>query len=1136
MAQSIGRGLFGSLRARVNHELRNLFRENSTLREARYSLPRRMLGYLLVNRSIGQFLTVYALLLLAALVVEWAANRYVPEWLPGYYGTGERDFLKDVASYLIAAQIGILAIVSVAVGVVTLLSERNDGSSVNTDIRLYYFESYSYELAISGVALLVVLTLQLFWPFQHLLHMAGLGGRDYAFKLALTGLHALWFTFNLFLFLQFITTTLRFVEPSTRERLRERYSANEVIPRDVERRLMRALYYTAPTQMFGKNALSEGPNIAFGYSMGLGDAPTPEVTTVFKGAWRLYDVRFGPLLWILQRWRGRVRSGPRGRQRFGQPAWNGQLSVVANFDDVLSGRSEWVLRRDGVPLGSFEKWGIRRCFRFARARSREADMPVPENFLEQLVDKVVSQIDQAAVTGFRAALAEVIQFHRFILAAQNTRDDAGNAFNLAEVGDFFTRPDAEWVDQYRRAFSAAADKIGSDTSFMNRLGTAAARLIPDDAVNFSPRVLQGLLILGIYEVIALEDWVTKRAVLGPRNAEIGASTTLSGSDKRAYEDTLVSFVGSWEAVLQTLIASFGLERRPVSAGSAERWRVFAPSFPVLQTHLHNTAYFFAASVWNDDPLGADRFRDLLLRWVQPFYANLQSSYVFSNTFLFTPDLIGQDWPHVQAYAARHVRFPQEHVQSGPVSGILLWELHADVICVSGLVALHWHATRQQPSETASRAARLMLNRELLPSEGSTLTEMQQKTTFRLLFEFSIRYALNPRFAEARYSATMDGLVRYLTNLASPRMVSGRIYGGFGIEGVDTLRTVLLGAMAATLPGEGDGGVAALMDDLKSDTLFEQDKAARTFIWTMQQMAQSVEAAQGTDAYVKAARVINPEVDIPAATERLRGILGVPISVFETLRKDRLRNAPLDESRMETVRRHITEAVLAQGPSITCFQGYPIRRQEFGDIATTEHEFGQIDKGSFVTPEMSDLTFSDLPPLFVQASRDYLTDLVWRGLYHRPKRVATIDVSRGREPFWHRVIEEAAGVSPSPIVFIPYDGLGEDISQAAMRLSGSALSGFDVSHVSGMPSGGGAGYLGTINGVHVYTSSIMKNEAVLCSSQIIRGIDYGVVHGEVDIVDFWFLDAEDLTRSHVMLRFAQKSEWADSAVVEFRITG
>jgi hypothetical protein len=959
MGQSLGRGLFGSLRGQVKHDIRDLARDNRTLRQARYSVPRRWLGSLIVNRSITQFLALYALVLLVALLCEWAGNRYAPSLLPGYVGQAPRDFLKDIGSYLIAAQIGILAIVSVAVGVVTLLSERNDGSSVNTDIRLYYVESYSYELAISGIALLVVLTFQLFWPSQHVLHVLGLGGRDYSFKLALASLHALWFTFNLFLFLQFIMTTLRFVEPSTRERLRERFSANEVIPRDARRRIMRALYYTAPQQMFGKDALSEGPNIGFGHGLGLGDAPAPEITTVFSHPMRLVDVRLKPLRWVLRRWQRRVRKGPRNRERYGQPAWNGQLTISANFDEVYDGRLEWVLRREGVALTVLEKWIIRRCFRFKRVPSREQDMPTPENFLEQLIDKVVKQTEESAGTEFRAALAEAIQYHQFILAAQNTRDDAGNAFNLAEVGDFFTRPEAEWIRQYRRAFVAAADKIGSDTFFIDRLSSLAARLVPDDALNFSPRVLQSLLDVGIHEIIALEDWITKRAVIGEPTAEAGASMALSGSDKRAYETTLIGFVGGWEAVLQTLIHSYGIERRPGTEPSDQPWRKFRASFPVLQRHMHNAAYFFAASVWNDDALGADRLRDLLLRWVEPFYGNLQSSYLFSNTLLFTPDLVVQVWSDVQAYVTHHVQFQQEHIQPGPLSGVLLWELHGDVVCISGLVALHWYATGQQPSETAAQAAAATLNRELRSSDGSTLTQMTPKTTFRLLFDFSIRYALNPRFAEARYSATMDGLVQYLTALASPRMVSGRIYGGFGIEGVDTLRLALLGAMAANLPAQGDDGVAALIEDLKGDPLFETDKTVQTFIWSMQQIVQLLYDAQLTEVYGKAARVFKSDIDLPPATERLRAMFAATVTTFETLRKDRLRAAPLDESRMDVVRRRMTEAVLASGPAVACFQVYSIRQRRADQIVPTEFEFGTMDKGIFTNPVMSSLDFNDL---------------------------------------------------------------------------------------------------------------------------------------------------------------------------------
>ena len=337
MAQ-VGRGLLGSLRAQVQHEIRGLARENRVLRRARYSFPRRLIGRFVVGRSVWQFLCLYGVVLALSLVLEWLGNRYFPGWLPGYARSELRDYLKDVGSYLIAAQIGILAIVSVAVGVVTLLSDRSDGSSVNTDIRLYYVESYSYELAVSGVALLVILTLQLFWPLQHLLHIAGLGGKDYTFKLYLGAFHATWFTFNLALFLQFITTTLRFVEPSARETLRERYCANVVIPRDAKARVMRALYITAPTRIFGKEALEEGPNFAFGHHLSLGERPVVEIETVFADPRRLEDVWLRPLEWVMRRWQGRARKLPRKKGGFGRPVWSGQLAIAATFEGVEQGR------------------------------------------------------------------------------------------------------------------------------------------------------------------------------------------------------------------------------------------------------------------------------------------------------------------------------------------------------------------------------------------------------------------------------------------------------------------------------------------------------------------------------------------------------------------------------------------------------------------------------------------------------------------------------------------------------------------------------------------------------------------------------------------------------------------------------
>jgi hypothetical protein len=364
MVQTIGRGIFGSLRARVNHEIATLFRENQTLRRAKYSMRRRILRKLVVGNPIENLLLAYAVTLALVVIAEWAGNRFAPCILLGFQGPSLKGFMKDVGSYLIAAQVGILAIVSVAVAVVTLLSDRA-GASINTDIRLYYRESYSYEVATSGVALLIVLVIQLFWPLQLLLHRVGLGGPDLSFKLLLTAVHAAWFCFNAILFLQFITTTLRFVEPSARERLRERYVANEIVPDDVAKRLLRAFYLTAPEQLIGKDAMERGPRVEFGRMSFAAENPVPEITDAFPRDLVLRDVWLRPVEWVLQHWHKRAQSTGNSRLFMGKPHWDGGLYFLPDFEGALVGQQAWVTSDQTSTLTSVERWIVRRAFRFS---------------------------------------------------------------------------------------------------------------------------------------------------------------------------------------------------------------------------------------------------------------------------------------------------------------------------------------------------------------------------------------------------------------------------------------------------------------------------------------------------------------------------------------------------------------------------------------------------------------------------------------------------------------------------------------------------------------------------------------------------------------------------------------------------
>jgi hypothetical protein len=84
MTEPLGSGLCGSLNARVDHDIRELARENLALRRASYPWGRRVLRATVVRRSVAQFLLLYTAVLAIALLAEWLVGRYMPCWLPRY--------------------------------------------------------------------------------------------------------------------------------------------------------------------------------------------------------------------------------------------------------------------------------------------------------------------------------------------------------------------------------------------------------------------------------------------------------------------------------------------------------------------------------------------------------------------------------------------------------------------------------------------------------------------------------------------------------------------------------------------------------------------------------------------------------------------------------------------------------------------------------------------------------------------------------------------------------------------------------------------------------------------------------------------------------------------------------------------
>lgn len=1137
MEDPLGRGPLGSLRARARHELAELIRDNKVLRCARYPLLQRLVRGLVGGRSIITFLGVYLAIDVLAVSAEWAVNAYALCVLPGWKGTHLADFLTSVASYFIAAQVGILAIVSVAVAVVTLLSQRDDGASSRTDVRLYYVESFAYEVATSGVALLVVLSLQLFWPLQHIEHALGYGSADLSFKLDLTVLHAGWLTLNYLLFFQFITTTLRFVEPHARARMRERYSATVVIPRDITRRLLNALYLNAPLQLIGKDALSRGATVTFGHGAVFMKKATPEITTKFRGPSHLRDVWLRPVGYVLRRWHRRSPSAKQP-QTFVRQDRFGKLAVTASFDGEYDGIEAWLIRDGGAPLSVWERLVLRHSFRFSPTDERERDLPSPDNFIEELSDKVIYQIGKSAITGFKSALDDLVHYHRFLLDAQATRDNKGKPLNFAQIGGVWERPDQRWIRQYRRIFEAAAEKIGSDPQFIIFLGSLAAQLFPKDAVIESDEVIKTILELGTQEVVVLEAWVTAHTVSLPVSGQPdGPASNLPGSDSRAYQQVLLNFVGSWETALKLAPITYRWKDAERLAPD-EHWAALARSWAFIERHLHNSAYFFALAVWNGDEMGADRYRDLLLRWLNPFHAEVQKLYEFRNEALVTPAITSTEWARTEALVRVFRRFPiPQSISPRVVFGLILRGAHEDAIIISTAVVLGWFANRQQSSDIGARAAVLLLDREMLPGEGSNLASTSTvPSIFRSVFSLIVRRAISPEVGGADYAGVLDGLVRDLEAMSTRRMVPGRIYSGWGSDGVDSLAPELLAILAAHMPDSGDDGVLEWLSWFANqDALVaEGDTCLRQLIWSLQIRTKTLADGLDRQAFERSVHAFGPEIDVEDRRIRLAAILSGAVDALQNARLTRLRAMPPDRNKLAQVRDRIADALINSGPDIYCFQGFKVERST--TLASNPHEkvFREFDKGQFVTPAMSSADFNELVPLIVDIARQHLAGLVFGEFGCRPMEALKIDVSDSLEPYWRAVIDKARTIGEKPTVLVPHDEIGEEFFKCVCGLKSVLPTDIRVESLPNMPSGGGAGYLGTMEGVHVYETGVQAGTSILYSGACLRRITYEAVSADGEIAGVEFVEGENLEKSEIKLEFAQILEWSDEPIVRFEL--
>ena len=1126
MTKPLGRGLLQSLRARVDFDVRDLIRENKALGHQRRGRARRLLSVWIVGKPIAGLLAAYISFIAALILAEGAIQHFAPSFFPT---NADVAFTKDFAGFLLTAQVALLTVLTVAIAVVTLLKSNDDGTSINPEIRMYYAESYSFELAASSILLSGAIVVQLFWPIEPLFPFIA-DGVSSVFRVCVTAFHAGWLVLNLYLLLHFINTSLEFVDPLSLARLRKTYSANEIIPGDVKRRLLFNYFANAPILFLGADAAKAGPHVTFGMGRPVADDPVSEISLKFSRQTRLVDVWLLPLSWAIRRWHLRVRAAHPPQDQFGERHWPGGLAVMTDFRTMHDDQFDLVLRTGDVPLDRLERWLIKLSFRFAKVDRREENLPRPTDFIEGLISKMVAQIEAGRPKAFEDAFNSAIDFHRFALEAQNAHDETGARVNLAEISDgFFGRPDFDWIREYRRAYSAATDKMTADGVFADRMSALVVRLWPRDPTSFPPTVLTNILELGRIQVATFEAWVTKRAVVA--TPDEAATPDLAGSDLRAYADALVQFVSSWETLEQLVVSTFDI-RRAGREGDDAYWQSAGSSWPVLRTHMRNTAWFLAAGVWNEDLAGSARFRDLLVRWTQVFYPHMQNMFPFRDALMLTPDVLNGTWPDAEAAARRTLMFSRGPIAARTVFGLVLREAHLDAITIAGAVLLHWYATKQQPSSATAQTALLTLRRQVEAGAGSTLIQPagNEKSVYRLVFDLLIREALHSPFEDATYSGYLDGLIRLLNGMATPRMIPGRIYGGFVLDGFQTLTPEFLAILAGNLPDQGDGGIADLMQRLLADQpQFQIDRTLRDVSYQFGQYASALQD-EVDPRFAATVRCFIDDPDLGELRVRLKAILESVVHAMDSARAQRIREAPLDGAKIAQVRTVVTDALLGDRQPIGGFLPIPVERTDHA-IEVREADWGVMDRGDFTSAAMSASTFGDLPSIFSEAAANFLRNIGWHEFHRRPKFTERVDIGNGPITFLRRVLEIAnepelrRTLGKELILLVPNVSVGNPIMMTTMGFPTDGLEELGLTSEPETDGGRGGTYAGTLQGMHIYIWPY-ADAAILCSRTLLTGLRLGNVRGLDEIFDFEFFDDGDPTKSRVRIWLAAEFEWED----------
>ncbi len=755
-------------------------------------------------------------------------------------------------------------------------------------------------------------------------------------------------------------------------------------------------------------------------------------------------------------------------------------------------------------------------------------LPVPSDLLEELADKVIEAIDGLAVKRFDAALDEMIEYHAFLLDAYSTQTEEGEPFSYAQIdANWFGGPHQQWIREYRRVFDRAVSRIGQETEFATTLAGLPLRLLGARIEKLSPPVVSAVLDLSAILASRLEDWLSRHvSIVNAPGQSASPRLSLAGSDKSAFSDVLFDFIGAWEGVIQFVGSLYKLKDAE-SRGPDEQWRRLANSWPFLQHHLRNTAYFLALAIWNEDEIGAERFRESLVRWPAVFQFQLADPYYSAFGRYLFPDLFSLSWSEAKAKVNRIEGDDFERgVTPLALGATILRHVHDDALILTSAVLLRWIIGEKQSTNIGAQVATRLLAKELADADDSLI---QNDMGFGSIFFELLRIELGGDLhSDEGYGKTLDGFVSSLDQMSERRVVPGRVFTPSTIHGRDDLLIPFAILLVLKSPLRGDENVLSRLSELikVEERLPRGDRSLFDLIKFLDRFVAIL--ADGGGHLQRPLALISQDENYEQRIGNLREIFTGAIALIKTHRTEKIKALPKDMGALERIRLAGESAIVTSLP-IWVFHGFVTEKDSGGrEAAVTERAIlAGLPKGMFTRP-MMEYSWTGLDETIVERIKSLATQSVWQSFYKRKRQSLVVNVEPINPIFWKMAAAFKHQVGIEPVLLLP-DHYRDEVLKWLYSPGQKPDSVLIERKSKGERQSGG--YIATIEGLDVFSGGIDGN-SVLFSSATLKSVRYGLVENE-NLLQLIPVDEDDPWKMSLKMKFAQLVEWDGSTIIEIK---